>query len=237
MSTPSPARPLTDGPIHLTPQTALAERVLLPDDPGRALRLAQALTEQPSMFNHHLGLWGYTGTAADGQPLSLQSTGLGGPSAAIVAEELIALGARRLVRLGTAVALDGDHAPGDVVAVRAALAADGTSQALGHTGELPADAELTAALERACERPAVLTASRDAFYGTPLARAWSEAGAALCDLATAAVLAVAARHGVAAGALLVVTQRGIDGERIDADALAEAERQLGERSFTALPCI
>ena len=59
------------------------------------------------MFNHARGLWGYTGTAADGLPLSVQSTGMGGPSAAIVVEELIELGARRLVRIGTCGALVG----------------------------------------------------------------------------------------------------------------------------------
>ena len=44
------------------------------------------------MFNHHRGLWGYTGTAPDGEPLTIQATGMGGPSAAIVLTELIALG-------------------------------------------------------------------------------------------------------------------------------------------------
>ena len=47
--------------IHLHPTAELAERVLLPGDPGRALALAQLLLEKPLMFNHHRGLWGYTG--------------------------------------------------------------------------------------------------------------------------------------------------------------------------------
>ena len=93
-------------PVHLRPTAELAERVLLPGDPGRALALAQILLEGPLMFNHHRGLWGYTGAAlADGAPLSIQSTGMGGPSAAIVLEELIALGARRAIRVGTCGAL------------------------------------------------------------------------------------------------------------------------------------
>ena len=62
------------------------------------------------MLNHHRGLWGYSGPAADGAPLTIQSTGLGGPSAAAVVAELIALGARRLVRVGTASGLGGDPA-------------------------------------------------------------------------------------------------------------------------------
>ena len=50
-------------PIHLHPTAPLAERVLLPGDPGRALLLAQALLAEPKMFNHNRGLWGYTGAA------------------------------------------------------------------------------------------------------------------------------------------------------------------------------
>ena len=79
-------------PIHLRPTAPLADRVLLPGDPGRALLLAQELLTEPKMFNHHRGLWGYTGAAADGEPLTIQATGMGGPSAAIVLEELFDLG-------------------------------------------------------------------------------------------------------------------------------------------------
>ena len=68
----------------LRPHEDVAERVLLPGDPGRALRLAQQLLDAPKMLNHHRGLWGYTGTAADGAPMTIQSTGLGGPSTALV---------------------------------------------------------------------------------------------------------------------------------------------------------
>ena len=82
---------------HLHPTAELAERALLPDDPGQALALTRVLFgDTPRMFNHHRGLWGYTGAAADGAPLTIQSTGLGGPSAAIVTEELIALGDVRM---------------------------------------------------------------------------------------------------------------------------------------------
>ena len=50
--------------IHLRPTAPLAERVLLPGDPGRALALAQSLLQEPRMFNHNRGLWGYTGHGA-----------------------------------------------------------------------------------------------------------------------------------------------------------------------------
>ena len=129
-------------PIHLRPATELAERVLLPGDPHRALAVAQDLLEGPLMFNHARGLWGYTGLADDGEPLSIQSTGMGGPSAAIVCEELIALGARRLVRIGTCGALREDIELGALLAAREALPADGASAALGADGPVAASPAL-----------------------------------------------------------------------------------------------
>src|SRR5579884_1164116 len=129
------ARPLeTFVTIHIHPTAPLAERVLLPGDPGRALRLAQAWLESPAMFNHNRGLWGYTGQAGDGRPLTIQSTGMGGPSAAIVVAELAELGARRLIRVGTCGALDPSLSLGQLVVVGEALPEDGASAALGARG-------------------------------------------------------------------------------------------------------
>ena len=122
--------------IHLNPTATLAERVLLPGDPGRALLLAQTLLEAPVMFNHNRGLWGYTGAATgDGRPLTIQSTGMGGPSAAIVIAELADLGARRLIRVGTCGALEPDLALGQLLIAGRALSRDGTSRALGASGQ------------------------------------------------------------------------------------------------------
>jgi uridine phosphorylase len=192
--------------------------VLLPGDPGRALRLAQQLIEAPKMLNHHRGLWGYTGAAADGAPLTIQSTGLGGPSAAIVAEELIALGARRLVRVGTCSA---DLPLGSLVIAEAVLAQDGASRALGAGGELAADPELLAALVAAGNGAVtgrVLTT--DLYYG-----AASDTDAVAADLTSGAVFAVAARHGMAAACVLAVSESG--GERLDADGIEAVEVELG----------
>src|SRR3954468_11498399 len=105
-------------PFHLRPTADAAPRVLLPGDPGRALALAQVvLGDDRRMFNHARGLWGYSGTGLDGAPLRIQATGMGGPSAAIVLEELAQLGVRSAIRVGTARALTDDLAPGDLLAV------------------------------------------------------------------------------------------------------------------------
>ncbi len=214
------------GPVHLRPHADVAERVLLPGDPGRALRLAQQLLDAPKMLNHHRGLWGYTGAAADGAPLTIQSTGLGGPSAAIVTQELIGLGARRLVRVGTCYAL-ADLPLGALVIADAVLAQDGASRALGAGDELAADAALLAALIAAgngAVRGRVLTT--DLYYA---ARA---ADALAADLTSGAVFAVAARHGAAAACVLAVSEA--QGERLDADGIEAVEVELGRVGAAAL---
>jgi uridine phosphorylase len=191
--------------------------VLLPGDPGRALRLAQQVMEEPKMLNHHRGLWGYTGVAPDGAPLTVQSSGLGGPSTAIVVEELIALGARRLVRVGTCTA---PLELGSLVVADAVLARDGASRALGAAGALPADPDLLAALRAAADAAVGAVATTDLYYG-----AERPEGAIALDLSSGALFAVAARHGVAAASVLVVAADGRD--RIDPEALERAELELG----------
>jgi purine-nucleoside phosphorylase len=58
---------MATSPLHLKPNASVAERALLHGDPGRALRLAQHLLAAPmQVLNTNRGLWGYTGTAADG---------------------------------------------------------------------------------------------------------------------------------------------------------------------------
>jgi uridine phosphorylase len=198
----------------LRPHEEVAERVLLPGDPGRALRLAQQLLDGPKMLNHNRGLWGYTGIAADGAPMTIQSTGVGGPSTALVVEDLIALGARRLVRAGTCTAF----VDATLIIVESVLPNDGTSRALGAESTLAADPGMLAAL-RAAGNGALAgpIVSADVLGGR-----WP--GAIALDLTTAALFAVAARHGVAAACVLAVGEP---------DEQAEAE--LGRVAASACP--
>ncbi len=225
-------------PIHLRPTATLAERLLLPGDPGRALALAQALLEKPLMFNHHRGLWGYTGTASDGQALTIQSTGMGGPSAAIVLQELIALGARRAIRVGTCGALDGGLELGELVVAGEALAADGTSRMLGANGRVAADDELTSALERAAAREAATIVTTDLFYDPDCEReqGWRAAGAIAVEMEAATLFAVGARAGVPVGCVLAVSDLISEDRRtrIDEDALLLAADAMGRVALHAL---
>ena len=218
--------------VHLRPTADLAERVLLPGDPHRALAVAQSLTDQPKMFNHTRGLWGYTGRAADGELLSVQSTGMGGPSAAIVCEELIALGARTLLRIGTCGALTEDLEPGDLLAAEAVLPADGASRALGAAGPIAADPELTRGLVAAGARPATVVTS-DLFYD-PRGMDWP--GAVAVEMEASAVLRVAELRGVRAACLLAVTDvPGPEGSlRVGREELEKLGVRLGEVAWAAL---
>jgi len=223
--------------IHLKPATDLAERVLLPGDPHRALAVAQHLLDGPKMFNHHRGLWGYTGIAADGEPLTVQSTGMGGPSAAIVTEELIALGARRLVRIGTCGALVDELTLGQLVAAETVLSADGTSAALGANGSLGSDPALLERLVAAGARPGTVVSS-DLFYDPrpDPAAGWRKRGAIVVEMEAATILQVAARRGVAAACVVAVSDvPSPDGaRRIEADELEAAGLRVGEAGYAAL---
>jgi uridine phosphorylase len=224
-------------PNHLRPAAELAERVLLPGDPARALAVAQALLEQPpQMFNHARGLWGYTGTAPDGELLTVQATGMGGPSAAIVCEELIALGARRLMRIGTCGALDPAIELGTLIAAETVLPADGTSVALGANGALEPDPGLLARLVEAGARPATVATS-DLFYDPrDEAAAWVERGAVAVEMEAATILQVAARRGVAAACVLGVSDVATsDGaRRMTDEELRNLGVRIGEAGYAAV---
>jgi uridine phosphorylase len=226
-------------PIHLQPTAPCADRVLLPGDPGRALALAQALLEAPKMFNHHRGLWGYTGASlGDGEPLTIQSTGMGGPSAAIVFEELCDLGVRRAVRVGTCGAFDPALGLGSLLVATSALAADGTSRALGAGDVVRPDAALTAALEGVDGAAAGPVVSTDVFYDdTDRAARWIAAGARAVEMEAATLFRVGERRGVAVGCVLAVSDvlaNGAGRERISADELVAAGERVGRAGVAAL---
>lgn len=223
--------------IHLHPTAPLAERVLLPGDPGRALRLAQSLLAEPRMFNHNRGLWGYSGAASDGRPLTIQSTGMGGPSAAIVIAELVELGARRLVRVGTCGALSPQLELGDLLIVAEAMAVDGTSRALGAGARMKPHAGLTEALRRAggsVKSGAVV--STDLFYDPSAPEpGWRAAGALAVEMETATLFTLAGSQNVAAASLLLVSDVLMPARsRISGAALSAGELRLGEVAAAAL---
>lgn len=217
-------------PFHLRPSAPTAADAILCGDPGRALMIAQALLTKPRMSNHHRGLWGYWGVTERGAELTVQATGIGGPSAVTVLGELGGLGVRRAIRIGTCSVDAPTPELGSGLVVAAAVAADGTSLALGAApgSTLAPDPALTAALASASGAPELTVLSRD------LQPAESSAGDPRpTDLQTAATLRWAERHGVAAAAALTVARargRRLEDEPLDGALLAlarSAARVLG----------
>ena len=220
-------------PARLKPTAPVAPAAILVGDPGRALLLAQELLEQPKMSNHARGLWGYGGRTAEGAELTIQSTGMGGPSAAIVVADLAELGVRRAVRIGTCVAFGPAARGGELLAVEAALAVGGSAASFGvapgHTVAPDPQLEGRLTASHGGTARAVTVASLDTMPAHPSAAA----GAAAADMQTLAVLASARRLGIAAAALLVTTQTE-SGEAPADEELERAAAQAGRVAAAAL---
>ena len=224
--------PAGQPPLHLRPHADLASRVLLPGDPHRALAVAQEFLEAPKIFNHARGLWGYTGVAPDGEPMSIQATGMGGPSAAIVIEELIGMGAKTLVRIGTCGAFDAGLSLGELVTAVSVIPGDGASRALGADGPLSPDPGLTEALQAAGGGRGVTAVSSDLFYD-PSGSA--PEGADVVEMEAATLLRIAELRGVRAACLLAVSDVLTGGrKRLDGEELSAVGLRLGEVAVAAL---
>lgn len=218
-------------PRRLRPTAPIATDAVLVGDPGRALLLAQELLEEPKMSNHARGLWGYSGQTPKGRPLTIQATGIGGPSAALVLADLAELGVHRAVRVGTCVGLDGVFALGDLLVVTEAIAEGGSAAALGAAaGEAVApDPELTARLIGelgARARPAPVS-SFDLHPGEHAAAA----GAA--DMQSAPLLARAQSLDVEAAAVLIVTETS-GGGVLSTEEIERDEKQAGKAASAIL---
>lgn len=228
-------------PIHLRAAPGdVAPVVLLVGDPGRAERIAGML-DGATCYNRNRGLFGFTGVRGDLR-LSVQTTGMGGPSAAIVVEELADLGARTLIRLGTCGAIGEGVGVLDLVISTAAVPLDGTvRQYAGDAPYAPApDFGVTRALVEASRglRRAVhvgLTMSHDAFYRQPGGwHAWRERGVIAVEMEAATIFTVAVIRGLRAGAACLVVDVVGDRESwASDDAIAGGTEDLVTLGFEA----
>ena len=206
----------------------IGEYVLLPGDPGRCARIAAHLdgARQVAANREYIT---YTGKL-DGVTVSVTSTGIGGPSTAIAVEELVRVGARTLVRIGSCGALDPGLRFGDLVVAQAAARGDGTPDQYAPAG-FPAVADIDVVQALRTEAGAAghrfrvgIVLTNDAFYaemapetfpmeGIIRARwdAWARAGCLAAEMETATLLTVAAVRRVRAGAVLAVIDSASDG--------------------------
>ena len=206
-------------PLHLSTDPARqAPLVLCPGDPARARLVAEELLEGAVEVTASRGLLGYTGRFA-GVPVTVQTTGMGGGSTAIVVHELIELGARALVRAGSAGGLRADLPRGALVVADAAYADDGAGLALAGPVAPPPDPRLLAALEaaaRATGRPVARgpVVSTDLFYdpGPPRHEGWAARGLVAVEMEAAVLFSLAAAAGVRAGCVLGVSNRLVGGD-------------------------
>ena len=201
--------------IHLRAEEGdYAPLVLLPGDPNRARRISERFDSGSArLVNEHRGLLGFTGTYR-GTPVSVQTTGMGTPSLSIVVEELLRLGASRLIRVGTCGGIATGMRTGDLVVATAACPTDGATQTYLH-GEAyapAADFALTRGLVEAAGAAGVdaragLVASVDVFYNTDddYAQRWRDRGVLAFEMEASALFFLAARARVQAACVLTVS--------------------------------
>ena len=207
-------------PIHLRAEPGdYADAVLLPGDPLRARYIAETYLDGAEQRNGERGLLGYTGTF-EGKPVSVQGTGMGCPGATIVFEELIQLGAKRLLRVGTCGGLQPHHALGDLIVAISAVPADSTAMHLvGNEPHCPTASWslVHEAVHIAKHRDQPLhvgpIVSSDLFYnpdGGQYER-WSKRGVLAVEMEAAALFTLGALRGVESGCLLTVSDMIVDG--------------------------
>ena len=201
--------------IHCT-EGDVGRYVFLPGDPGRCESIA-AHFDNPVHVGMNREYNIYTGTLL-GQKVSVCSTGIGGPSAAIALEELPAIGADTFIRIGTCGGIDLDVMPGDIVVATGAIRYEHTSMEYAPI-EFPAvpSLDVAMALKSASEELGYRTHTgvvqcKDSFYGqhaperSPVYyelqqkwESWKRLGVKASEMESAALFVIASALGVRCG--------------------------------------
>jgi DeoD family purine-nucleoside phosphorylase len=226
-------------PIHLRADAGdYAEACLLPGDPLRAKYIAENFFDDARQVNGERGMLGYTGTYK-GKPVSVQASGMGCPSAAIVFEELVMLGAKRIVRIGTCGGLQPDMKLGELIVAISAVPADSTAMKLvANEAHVPtADFSLVhSAVHAAKELGKPLRVgpivSSDLFYNPDAGQygRWADRGVLGVEMEAAVLFTLGALRKVKAGCLLTVSDllTGEEFVRISDDEMRAAVTQMTE---------
>ncbi len=195
--------------------------VILPGDPKRCEKIASHF-DDPVLIADSREFVTYTGYL-DGEKVSVTSTGIGGPSAAIAMEELVNCGADTFIRVGTCGGMDIKVKGSDIVIATGAIRMEGTSREYAPI-EFPAVADLTvtnalvwAAKNLGYEYHAGIVQCKDAFYGQhdpeskPVSyellnkwEAWLRLGCKASEMESAALFIVASHLGVRCGSDFLV---------------------------------
>lgn len=232
-------------PIHLRAEPGdYAPNVLCPGDPQRATYIADTFFDPGyRLVNEERGMLGYTGTF-EGTPISVQTTGMGCPSAGIVFEELVQLGAQRLIRVGTCGGLQDQVEMGDTVIAISATAEDQAplryaqldSYAPTATFEL---AELAARLSRESgARVHVGAAVSSALFYDPDPTSyvkWRRTGHLGVEMEAAMMYAIAAIHQIESLAMMVVSD--LLGDTGQKARITDADLRSGVDAMMRLACV
>jgi DeoD family purine-nucleoside phosphorylase len=220
-------------PIHVRAEPGdYAEAVLLPGDPLRAKYIADTYLDSVQQRNAERGLLGYTGDW-EGKPVSVQGTGMGCPGATIVFEELIQLGCKKLMRVGTCGGLQPHHQLGDLIVALSAVPADATAMHLvANEPHCPTASwslihgavHVAKGIEQDMHVGPIV--SSDLFYNPDEGQyeRWSKRGVLAVEMEAAALFTVGALRGVETGCLLTVSDIVVEGvfTRISDDELRAA---------------
>jgi uridine phosphorylase len=204
--------------------------VLVVGDPGRAQKAAALLTDARRVGANREYVT-YTGSYA-GTPVSIASHGVGSAGAAVCFEELCRGGVERVVRAGTAGGLQPEVRDGSLVVATAAVREEGLTRHLVPLSyPAVADADVVVALRELARSSGLdvhtgVVLTSDCFYPLPVLgvdhELWQRAGCVAVEMEMAALLVIAAQHGVAAGGILAV----------DGNPLAERDLDMsGYRPF------
>jgi len=213
---------------------------LIPGDPGRVDRIANQC-EDVSVVSENRE-YKVVNATYDGTPLTICSTGIGCPSAAIAVEELENVGVDTVIRVGTTGALQSDIEIGDMIVATGAAKDEGTSKRY-ESETLPAVPDyhvLSALVDSAEENDEDVhvgpIASDDAFYAETdeYVAAWEEANILSVEMEAAAVFSLARRKGMRAGAICTVDGNLVEGTQKSADGdeeLPEKAKNNVERAI------
>lgn len=200
----------------------IAPLVIMPGDPRRAQRIADELLDDPRLVTEVRGIPGFTGTLR-GRPVTVMASGMGAPSISIYATELFRFyGVERVIRVGTAGALQDDLRLGDVVVASAAHTDSSlpTVRVAGVTLSLaPSPRLLAAAMAAAPAARVGPVFSSDHFYLSrpALLDALSEVGTLAVEMEAAGLYGVAAAEGREALTVVTISDHIRTGEQMPAE--------------------
>ena len=233
-------------PIHLRAEPGdYAPNVLCPGDPVRAQYIAETFFDPGfRQVNEVRGMLGFTGTF-EGEPISVQTTGMGAPSCGIVFEELAMLGVKRFVRVGTCGGLADGMSMGDTVVALSAAADDHAPRQLSRMDCIAPTAtydlvETAVRLTREGSKGKVHVGpivTAGIFYEPDWSKftMWKELGHVAVEMEAAMMYTIAAMKGLEALALMTVSDMIGEGEG-ESERISDDEMKRGVDQMMEIGC-